>query len=94
MTNIGDQLYYQGKVVETIPSNTAFLVFYEFLSSLNCKCFLIAHNGKRFDNPRLIRAFQTHGMLDYFKKIVHGFCDSLPIFKQVYPDWKDPKIFP
>ena len=92
LTNIGEKLYYKGVLVENISLQRAMIAFYEFLAIFNHKCLLIAHNGKAFD-PRLVRAFQTHGILDMFEKVIHGFSDSLPMFKALYPDRKGPEMF-
>ena len=48
------------------------------------KVILIAHNSKRFDAPRLVRAARSAGMLRFFAPVVWGFSDTLPLFRDLY----------
>ena len=61
--------------------------FYLFLCKLNKPALLVAHNSK-FDVPLLLNAIQKCSMVDIFKGVIYGFCDSLGILKKVFPDRK------
>ena len=47
---------------------------------------LVAHNGHSSDDKHFIRAFHHTGKLDTVKDVVAGFSDTLPIFRQKFPD--------
>ena len=82
LTCVGEKLFYRGTLMETIPLHTALYSFYEFLKKIDEKCLLLAYNGQRFDDPRLLRKIKSVGLIDKFANIVHGFCDPELILKK------------
>lgn len=52
---------------------------------------LLAHNGQRFDNPRLLFHIKQNNYIDTFRKIVIGFADSLFVFRSKFPDFQNYK---
>ena len=48
-------------------------------------CILLAHNGKSFDGKHLMKAWTTCGNLEEYRKVVTGFCDTLHVFRELYP---------
>lgn len=52
-----------------------------YLEKLGKKCILVAHNGN-FDSERLIQAMINYKLFDEFRKFVHGFTDSIPLFQK------------
>lgn len=93
ITNIGPNLYVHGKTVTTLPLQEALYSFHQFLRGLKKNCVLIAHNGNRFDHPRLLRAIHIHSMTYSYSQVLYGFCDTLPIFRKNCPDRKGPGMF-
>ncbi|KAK0083942.1 hypothetical protein PV326_006467 [Microctonus aethiopoides] len=76
------QLQYHGKFVISVTLQNALLQFYNFLGELKKKCVLVAHNCT-FDRPRLVQAIQKSLLTQYFRAVIFGFSDSLPIIKNV-----------
>ena len=56
------------------------------MKKLGKKCVLIAHNGQRFDHALLVRSIEHENFVAKFQKRIHGFADSIPLFKQAFPD--------
>jgi len=67
----------------------ALLAFSEFLNFDSKSCVLVAHNGNRFDFPRLINAILSTGLLENFNTIKRC-SDSMLVFKKLLPDQKWP----
>ena len=42
--------------------------------------------GKSFDGKHLMKAWTTCGDLEEYHKVVMGFCDTLHVFRALYPD--------
>ena len=76
------KLQLHGKSVITVAISEALLAIYEFLCSFGKKCISIAHNCS-FDYSRLMNAIETVYMKEHFQANVHGFCDTLPIIKNL-----------
>lgn len=74
-----------GKELITVAEKKATTCFLDWLRKRNGKCILIAHNGKRFDVPRLLDLVKKHNLFDCFMNIVHGFVDTLKLFKSIHP---------
>lgn len=79
----GKNLYYDGQVVEADNLEHAMS---EFLNWLPDKSLLFAHNGKNFDSKILI---QTLNSLTLSKEKIVGFVDTLPYFRQKYPELRN-----
>lgn len=86
------KLYLKGERVVTSPPRIALFNFISFLKRQSKNVILIAHNGLTFDAKHLCRALKNFNLLDTFKEVVTGFCDSLPLFHRKLPDRKEQKI--
>jgi len=84
-----NQLFYKNKQVEAMNLCDALLAFSEFLNFDSKSCVLVAHNGNRFDFPRLINAILSTGLLENFSTIKRC-SDSMLVFKKLLPDQKGP----
>jgi len=87
--NIGRELYLRNEKLLTLSMVDALQAFYAFLCKVgqNKKCILIAHNAS-FDISFFLRECIKYSLIDCFKSIVYGFCDSLQLFRQKFPDRK------
>ena len=74
-------LFHKDTQVPSVDSETAISDFIAFLRGRNCATVLVAHNCKAFDSRHLIHAVQNANLLDNFKEVVIGFCDTLPYFR-------------
>ncbi|XP_071571338.1 uncharacterized protein [Temnothorax nylanderi] len=78
------ELNLHGQQVVTTPRRVAMLRFLEFIKP--GPTILVAHNGRRFDTPMLLRELQSLGLMVEFRAIACGFCDSLPVLKKKLPE--------
>ena len=46
----------------------------------------MAHNAKAFDAKHLVKAVTSSDLLPKFSQVVLGFSDTLPAFRQLFPD--------
>ncbi|XP_078344011.1 uncharacterized protein LOC144629653 [Oculina patagonica] len=62
----------------------------EFIDWLNPRkpCLLAAHNAKSFDAKHLTRAVESNNLFADFQKVVLGFADTLPAFRELFPERK------
>lgn len=51
-------------------------------------CLLLAHNAKSFDAKHLYKALTSCSKFDEFCEIALGFSDTLPAFRELYPNRK------
>lgn len=72
-----------GVPVEAVSISKVLYDFYLFLHALGKKCVLTAHNGDKFDHPKLCRAAKKHKLMSHYESIVEGFVDTLPLTKKV-----------
>ncbi len=92
------QMYQHGQKVDSVTISKCLSDFVSWLKSLNNPIILVGHNCKTFDAYRLLKQFQLHGteQLAFFEGIVHGFADSLPLFRKmlegVCPNFKQTTI--
>lgn len=89
LTCHGDILLLHGRPVHSYLIKEALQLFLAWLSDIG-NCVLIAHNAK-FDAPRIMYHLQACKLTTAFVAIVHGFCDSLPLFKEIYPGMENYK---
>jgi DNA polymerase III alpha subunit (gram-positive type) len=75
-------LTHHGKIV---PSQSAEDVLQNFTVWLPEGAVLLAHNGKSFDNPRLVRKLRKTGQYTSFTQKVTAIGDTLPLFKEAFP---------
>lgn len=89
LTCHGEVLLHNGKPVQTLSIDQALQTFFAWLSDLGISV-LIAHNAK-FDAPRLIHHVRKCKLTAAFLSLVFGFCDTLPMFKKLYPNMENYK---
>ncbi|CAL4195345.1 unnamed protein product, partial [Meganyctiphanes norvegica] len=79
------KLYKNGKEIGTVTETKAITCFLDWLKKRKSKCILIAHDSTTFKVPCLLDLFKKHNLFNYFKNLVHGFLDTLKLFKSIYP---------
>ena len=78
------QMAHLGKPVQSLPPNIALQNFMHWLEDRK-PVILIAHNGKRFDAPRILRHICCAKLRGAFSNCVLGFADTLPVFQELCP---------
>lgn len=63
-----------------------------FIKKQKKPCVLLAHNGKKFDVPRVVNLTKQLDLLKEFKLFIKGFCDTLEVFYTVLPERKKNKL--
>ena len=81
-------LFYDGKPVTAVQLDVAMQQFLNWLQSLKEPCLLLGHNAKSFDAKHLLRALEKSNRTEQFSELVVGFCDTLPAFKELFPEKK------
>ena len=81
-------LFYDGKPVAAVQPDVAIGRFLDWLQSFKLPCLLFAHNAKMFDVKHLQRALDKSNKTRQFQELVPGFCDTLPAFKEIFPNRK------
>ncbi|KAK0073328.1 hypothetical protein PV325_009895 [Microctonus aethiopoides] len=82
LTLFEGEMFLENTRVETQAAKAAHLNFIDYLKKFCGKMILAAHNGFRFDAPKILKASDKLGVLNEFLNIVIGFADSLEIFKK------------
>ena len=82
------RLFYDGKPVTAVQLEVAIQQFLNWLQSFKEPCLLFAHNAKQFDAKHLLRALEKSNKTLQFSELVVGFCDTLPAFKELFPERK------
>ena len=82
------RLFYDGKPVTAVQLDVAMQQFLNWLQSLTEPCLLLAHNAKLFDAKHLLKALEMSSKTEQFSEVVVGFCDTLPAFKELFPERK------
>ena len=82
------RLFYDGKPVTAVQLDVAMQQFLNWLQSLTEPCLLLAHNAKLFDAKHLLKALEMSSKTEEFLEVVVGFCDTLPAFKELFPERK------
>ncbi|KAI1899779.1 hypothetical protein AGOR_G00065260 [Albula goreensis] len=85
LTVVDQALRYNGEPVETVPLREALTDFIDFLRSFN-QTRLVAHNGRCFDFPILVRVLQEFTLLDQFQRVVADFLDTKELSKTLLPE--------
>ncbi|XP_076445543.1 DNA polymerase III PolC-type-like [Babylonia areolata] len=83
ITCVDQQMYHHGDAVESLTITRALEAFIAFLGEE--PVVLIGHNIKTFDCPRLLNALTACGLVERFGRAVHGFVDTLPLFREICP---------
>ena len=80
-------LFHMGKPVHSVPVRTDLQAFLAFLTDIEPKpIILIGHNAHKFDSPRLSRKIMDCNLKSAFCELVAGYIDTLPYFRELYPD--------
>lgn len=87
LTRRDEELYFNGNKLLTISMFDALIGFLEYLNKFKKKCLLVAHNAS-LDKFFLLREIFKYSLSDDFDKVIWGFCDTLKLFKQQFPDRK------
>ncbi|XP_023319330.1 glutamate receptor ionotropic, kainate 1-like [Trichogramma pretiosum] len=80
---IDGDLFLNEERLEASSAADAVNLFIQYIKTFEKQEILLAHNGNRFDTPRLLKLVKEVGKLDEFCEYVTGFADSLPIFRKV-----------
>ena len=83
VTNDSDMCV-DGVPVEPNPLHKALREFFTWMKRFP-NVVLLAHNGKRFDFPIIVKACEATGMNDELISCVFGLVDTLPVFKDIWP---------
>ena len=86
---IRNKLCYKGVEVNAMNLRDALLSFSEFLKSVSSSCILVAHNGYRFDFPRLINATVNTKLIDDYSMVIKC-SDTIHLFKKTLPERQGP----
>ena len=78
-------LHYDGKPVSSTSLAAGLSDLLQWLEARQ-PCLLIAHNAKAFDAKHLVKAVTSSDLLPKFSQVVLGFSDTLPAFRQLFPD--------
>ena len=85
LTTNGHILFHNGTPVISLPLKEALQLFLAWLQD-RAPVVLAGHNLRRFDFPRLMNAFEKANLLSAFTDSCLGGIDTLPLFKDKYPD--------
>ncbi|XP_066596275.1 uncharacterized protein [Prorops nasuta] len=88
---INNEMFVHSKKVTASSARDGVISFLYFLKHLRKPCVLVAHNGFRFDVPRIINLVTSVELLKELKIFVKGFCDTMPVFKFILLDRKKQK---
>lgn len=91
LTVTNGQLLKHSIPLETVSPQTAITGLIEFLKSVSSSVVLAAHNGHRFDAPRILSLVNENNMLDCFQSVVVGFTDTLPFLRNKLPERRKEK---
>ncbi|XP_076453322.1 maternal protein exuperantia-1-like [Babylonia areolata] len=83
----GEHMYQHGKKVEPLKITRALEAFIGFLG--NEPVVLVTHNTRRFECHKLMHALTACGLKEQFQQAVHGFVNTLPLFKELCPQLKN-----
>lgn len=83
----GETLLYRGYPVKFVGIKTALKDFMTWLQKFP-DVTIVAHNGRGFDFRVLSTAVHNCRLSDIFNSSLTGFCDSLDIFRNKYPQLK------
>ena len=84
LSTSGGMLFHNGKAVAALGEEEALNQFLQWIEGWG-RVVLFAHNGKAFDSKRIIHCLMKFHLLEKFQNSVHGFVDTLTLFKKVFP---------
>ena len=82
----GDKIYYMNKPVKYTDPKNAMQMFSQYLTQFSGGIILAAHNGYKYDFPRLSRVMNSVHV--EFPRCVKGFLDTLNLMRILYPGLK------
>ena len=87
-------LLYNDKPVVTVSLKVALLGMLEGMKSLtNNKIMMYGHNSKAFDCVHFINAsVMTNVYITEFHKVIAGFADTLPFYRQIMHERKQTSV--
>ena len=65
-----------GQAVDTVPISECLIYFTDWLKSINHLSLLLAHNGRIFDMPLLLKSSIDNGFNDRIPKHILGFVNT------------------
>lgn len=83
-------MYVGGQRVEHVDRHRAMTEFVEFVRQVPASVVLVAHNGRRFDFPRLMRAMEREQVT--MPSNVVQLLDTLPTFRSLWPGLRSYKL--
>ncbi|XP_076113426.1 uncharacterized protein LOC143081077 [Mytilus galloprovincialis] len=89
-----NELLYNDEAVSHKHPQQVLLDFIQFLMSLCASdkhIVLAAHNNRRFDSIILFNQLKFYKLWNHFSRYIVGFCDTLPFFKMLYPEFENYK---
>ncbi|XP_076075736.1 uncharacterized protein LOC143046461 [Mytilus galloprovincialis] len=89
-----NELLYNDEPVSHKHPQQVLLDFIQFLMSLCASdkhIVLAAHNNRRFDSIILFNQLKFYKLWNHFSRYIFGFCDTLPFFKMLYPEFENYK---
>ncbi|VDI02752.1 Hypothetical predicted protein [Mytilus galloprovincialis] len=89
-----NELLYNDEPVSHKHPQQVLLDFIQFLMSLCASdkhIVLAAHNNRRFDSIILFNQLKFYKLWNHFSRYIVGFCDTLPFFKMLYPEFENYK---
>lgn len=75
------EMYLNSVHLSTVSSRNAIIAFISFLRSVSANVLLAAHNGSKFDIPRILQLIEELKMLDEFVSVVVDHIDTLTLLK-------------
>lgn len=91
---VTNELLYNDEPVPHKHPQQVLLDFIQFLMSLcasDKNIVLAAHNNRRFDSIILFNQLKLYKLWNHFSRYIIGFCDTLPFFKMLYPEFENYK---
>ncbi|CAC5369819.1 unnamed protein product [Mytilus coruscus] len=89
-----NELLYNDEPVSHKHPQQVLLDFLQFLMSLCASdkhIVLATHNNRRFDSIILFNQLKFYKLWNHFSRYIVGFCDTLPFFKMLYPEFENYK---
>lgn len=83
-----NQMTQHGVEKEHKHTMNVLLDFIDFLKLFGHNIILVAHNCRNFDCIILYNQLLQNNLWKYFCSFVIGFSDTLPFFKQLYPEFQ------
>ncbi|XP_043285641.1 uncharacterized protein [Venturia canescens] len=87
ITSAEGELYHNGQQVFSQSASNVLEELCIYLNNFKKPCIFVAHNCS-FDAPRLMRIIVNCSVIEKFKPLIAGFCDTLPLFRKKFPERK------